>query len=99
MRVAYISCFQMLLILQSIVENGRVDRVDFAARLHNWMKCGFKELGDIGALSEYQCIIIIRTYVCQCMYVPRNFEIAQRKLENFPICAIVYKLHKSLCNL
>ena len=41
----------MLLILQMIVEKcGQMDVVDFANRLHTWMKQGFKELGDIGKL-------------------------------------------------
>lgn len=30
------------------MEHGRVDKMDFATRLHNWMKHGFEELGDIG---------------------------------------------------
>ena len=28
-------------------KGGRVDRLDFARRLHNWMYYGFEELGDI----------------------------------------------------
>ena len=37
---------QMLLILLMLVEkNGEVDRLDFAAKLHNWMCMGFEELG------------------------------------------------------
>lgn len=27
---------------------GKVDRVDFAKRLYNWMQYGFRELGDYG---------------------------------------------------
>ena len=43
---------QMLLILLSIVENeGRVDKLDFARRMVEWMKKGFPELGDIGQLG------------------------------------------------
>ena len=39
----------MLLILLGIVENnGHVDRLDFAKRIHDWMKHGFSELGDVG---------------------------------------------------
>ena len=39
----------MLLILQMINDNqGKVDRVDFAKRLYDWMRYGFKELGDFG---------------------------------------------------
>jgi hypothetical protein len=40
----------MLLILMMVVEkNGGVDKLDFAAKLHNWMCNGFKELGDYGS--------------------------------------------------
>lgn len=43
---------QMLLILQSVVENnGRVDRLDFARRILHWMKHGFQELGDYGGMG------------------------------------------------
>jgi hypothetical protein len=39
----------MLLILQMINDSqGKVDRLDFAKRLYNWMQYGFKELGDYG---------------------------------------------------
>lgn len=39
----------MLLILLMLIEkNGKVDQLDFATRIHNWMKHGFEELGDIG---------------------------------------------------
>ena len=39
----------MLLVLQSIVDNGgRAERLDFARRLNDWMIFGFPELGDVG---------------------------------------------------
>ena len=39
----------MLLILQMIVEkDGKVDKLDFAKRLHHWMQHGFQELEDVG---------------------------------------------------
>ena len=44
--------FQMLLILQMIVDNdGRVDRLDFARRIQNWMHHGFSEFGDLGGMG------------------------------------------------
>lgn len=48
---------QMLLILLSIVENkGRVDKLDFARRMREWMMKGFPELGDVGQFdSEQKC--------------------------------------------
>lgn len=39
----------MLLIMLMLIENkGRVDQLDFASRLHNWMCHGFTEFGDLG---------------------------------------------------
>lgn len=39
----------MLLIMLMLTElNGKVDQLDFASRMYNWMRHGFKELGDIG---------------------------------------------------
>lgn len=43
----------MLLIMLMLIEkNGRVDQLDFAAKLHNWMCHGFAELGDVGESAE-----------------------------------------------
>jgi len=43
---------QMLLILQMIVERGgSVDGLDFARRIHGWMKHGFPEFGDVGGMG------------------------------------------------
>lgn len=40
---------QMILIMESLIEhNLNVDPLDFAKRLHHWMKHGFEELGDLG---------------------------------------------------
>ena len=45
----YIALHQMLLILLMLIDKqGKVDQLDFAARLHNWMLHGFKEFGDLG---------------------------------------------------
>lgn len=42
----------MLLILQMIIElNGRVDRLDYAKRIQNWMHHGFPEFGDVGGMG------------------------------------------------
>lgn len=43
---------QMILIMQSLVDkNGEIDPLDFAKKLHKWMKEGFKELGDRGGMG------------------------------------------------
>lgn len=43
---------QMLLIMQSLLDNaGEIDPKDYGVKLHNWMKNGFKELGDRGGLG------------------------------------------------
>ena len=53
----------MLLILKSIVESsGCVDKLDFAKRLHGWMKYGFSELGDHGG-----CFVCVDVCICVCM--------------------------------
>ena len=45
----------MLLIMLMLIEkNGRVDQLDFAAKIHNWMCRGFAELGDVGESAELQ---------------------------------------------
>lgn len=39
----------MLLILLMLIEKGgKVDQLDFAAKIHNWMLHGFEEFGDLG---------------------------------------------------
>ena len=53
----------MLLILQMINDRGgHVDKVDFARRLYNWMRFGFKELGDLGIYDS--------TPIISCLVVP-----------------------------
>ncbi|KAJ6241374.1 hypothetical protein M0813_23161 [Anaeramoeba flamelloides] len=43
---------QMILILQSIIENnGKINILDFSKKLLNWSKSGFKELGDLGGMG------------------------------------------------
>ncbi|KAL3868576.1 hypothetical protein ACJMK2_041377 [Sinanodonta woodiana] len=38
---------QMILMLQSLIDNrGQINPNDFASKLYNWVKHGFKELGD-----------------------------------------------------
>ena len=52
----YIVCMyvQMLVILLSIVsKSGIVDEIDFAERLHGWMRHGFKDLGDHGKYCHH----------------------------------------------
>lgn len=50
----------MLLILQMINDNhGKVDKVDFAKRLYNWMQYGFKELGDYGKCLISQEVLML----------------------------------------
>lgn len=47
--VRHIGVVQMLLIMLMLIEKkGRVDQLDFAARLHHWMRHGFTEFGDLG---------------------------------------------------
>ncbi len=51
--------WQMLLILEMIVElNGRVDKLDYAKRIQNWMHNGFPELGDVSGMG----IILLLVY-------------------------------------
>ena len=39
----------MLLIMLMLTEKGgKIDQLDFAAKIHNWMLHGFQELGDLG---------------------------------------------------
>lgn len=39
----------MLLIMMMLTEKGgKIDQLDFAAKIHNWMLHGFQELGDLG---------------------------------------------------
>jgi len=44
---------KMLLIMLMIIEGqGSVNPLDFASRIHNWMKKGFPEFGDVGKVGS-----------------------------------------------
>ena len=50
----------MLLILMMLVENkGRVNQLDLAAKLKDWMHHGFKDLGDYGEPRSSSLVLVI----------------------------------------
>ena len=54
----------MLLIMLMLIEKkGKVDQLDFAARLHNWMLHGFAEFGDLGDYTVRSCRCTIHDWV------------------------------------
>ena len=66
---------QMLLILQMINDRGgHVHKVDFARRLYDWMRFGFRELGDVGMYdpTHYKLLFTVShavTHLCNIQVV------------------------------
>ena len=59
----------MLLIMLSIIANeGRVDHIDFAQRIHKWMNEGFKEFGDIGTLCPNRQEFQVYNFIFQVVW-------------------------------
>ena len=55
----------MLLIMMMLIEKGgKVDQLDFAAKVHNWMLHGFEEFGDLGMLCK--CVMVKWELNCFC---------------------------------